>query len=686
MTDASRIFAGLACSCVVVAAAGAPRVTVAQLAQPPADAQRYVFVSKAGQHGHAEIWTLPDGTTMERDSLLLRGFVTETESATRLGADGMVSSFAMRGFSPLGDLGESFRVADGKATWKSPIDAGAVAYAAPAFYMPQGPTFSMAVLVKALLASPGRSIALLPAGRVAIERLTDQTIGEGEHPRTLVCWGITGLRPAPTPVWTTQDGRFWGTVGLPGLLPAGSEGAFDALSRAQDQALSRRSAALARGLPKSPSGPVAFTHVRAFVEGTRFAPDQTIIVEEGVIRTLGDAATTPVPAGAQVIEGAGRTLVPGLWDSHQHVADDSAGPFLLSLGVTSARDPGNDDELTLARAQRRAAGELLMPHVYPSSLIDGKGPYTAQVANVATSLDETIALVRRAKAEGFVGVKFYGSLDPAWVAPAAAEAHRLGLHVHGHVPAGMRPSEAIRAGYDEVTHIYFVMMEAMPDDAVKRSNGSGRIVDVGRNARKVDLDADPMKTLVALMRERHTTVDSTLDVIEAFYVPERGELMPALGPYVGTLPAVSERAMRRGGFEVPADLTRADYRASAAKLVALVGALHKAGVRVVAGTDTAGLELVRELELYVQAGFTPAEALAAATIEAARNVGVDGRTGSIAVGKAADLVLVEGDPSTRIGDLRNTRLVMMDGKLLDADALRAAAGFTGRPHEGPPQR
>ncbi|MFL6845131.1 MAG: amidohydrolase family protein [Allosphingosinicella sp.] len=91
------------------------------------------------------------------------------------------------------------------------------------------------------------------------------------------------------------------------------------------------------------------------------------------------------------------------------------------------------------------------------------------------------------------------------------------------------------------------------------------------------------------------------------------------------------------------------------------------------------MELVRELELYVDAGFTPAEALAAATIAPAHLVGVDGTTGSIAVGKAADLVLVDGDPSKRIGDLRHTKVVMMDGKLMDADALRAAGGFAGVP-------
>jgi imidazolonepropionase-like amidohydrolase len=107
--------------------------------------------------------------------------------------------------------------------------------------------------------------------------------------------------------------------------------------------------------------------------------------------------------------------------------------------------------------------------------------------------------------------------------------------------------------------------------------------------------------------------------------------------------------------------------------------MHAAGVPIVAGTDGAGIELVRELEIYVQAGFSHAEALAAATIVPARLVGQDTKTGSVKVGKSADLVLVDGDPSLRMSDLRQTRVVMLDGRLLDADALRRAAGFSGRP-------
>jgi imidazolonepropionase-like amidohydrolase len=184
------------------------------------------------------------------------------------------------------------------------------------------------------------------------------------------------------------------------------------------------------------------------------------------------------------------------------------------------------------------------------------------------------------------------------------------------------------------------------------------------------------------MAEKHIYSDPTLVVAESLFVPENGDLSPAYAPFVGTLPPATERGFRQGGFAVPKDLTRADFRRSFDKLSQLVALMHKDGIPIVAGTDGSGLELVRELELYVNSGFTPEEALAAATVAPARLLGVENSTGSIAVGRNADLVLVEGDPSRRIGDLRNTRWVMMDGHLMDADELRTISGFSGRPKMG----
>jgi len=665
----------------VVAMAQTP---TAELARPPADARHFVILSTGGKHGDSWAWTLPDGTRMSRESLNLRGQVWEIDTSVASGTDGMPARLVVRGVTPQGDAAETFAIAGGQATWRSPVDQGAAAYTAPRYYASFGGTMDTnAAFIERLINAPGRTLELLPGGKAHAEKLTTLEVGDGAGRQTITCWSVTGVSNSPIPVWTDAKGRFFGVNFGLAWLPAGYEAALKPTEQAQDDALAAAVAKTSQSLPGIPKGPVAFTGVRLYdADAQRFLADQTVVVTGGRVAAVGPAATTAVPAGAERIDGRGKTLLPGLWDVHMHVGNDYTGFQALSMGVTSVRDPGNSDTATLSRAKRRASGELLFPNVYASSLIDGKGPYTAQVANVATSEAEAIALVRTAKANGFAAVKFYGTFDPQWLPATIAEAHKLGLHVHGHVPAGIRPLDAVNAGYDEITHINWIMMQAMPDSVIQVSNGIARFEGPGRYGKSVDLDGEPMKSFVATLAAKQVASDPTMVAFESLYVPENGDLSPSYAPFVGTLPPTVERGFRSGGFAVPSDLTRADYRASWAKMVELLKRMHQAGVPIVAGTDGSGIELVRELEIYTAAGMTPAEALATATITPARLVGADKTTGSIAVGKSADLFLVEGDPSTRIGDLRQTRLVMMGDKLMDADALRTAAGFAGRPHQG----
>jgi imidazolonepropionase-like amidohydrolase len=668
-------------ACVLAVASALAQVPVADLAKPPADARHFVIQSTGGRHGESWRWTGADGARMGRESMNLRGQVFELDSSSTAGADGMPAAIVIRGVTPQGDAAETFAISDGAASWRSQIDSGRASYSAPAFYVSQGGPIDMtAWFLEALLARPDRSLDLLPGGKAHAARLTDLQVGAGATAQTITLWSITGVSTSPLPMWADASNKFFALAFGLAWLPEAYAAEQKKIEDAQARAMAAQAPGLARSLSREPAGAVAFTGVRLFdAEAPRFLADQTVVVDKGVIAAVGPRQSVTPPSGAQVIDGRGQTLVPGLWDCHMHVGDDFTGLQELSMGVTSVRDPGNDDARTIDRRRRRAAGELLSPHVYPSSLIDGKGPYTAQVANVATSEAEAIALVDKAKANGFTGVKFYGTFDPAWLPAAIREAHKLGLHVHGHIPAGMRPVDAVNDGYDEITHINWVMMQAMPDSVLPVSNGIMRFEGPGRYAKDVDLEGPAIKAILGAMVSRRIYSDPTMVAFESLYVPENGDLSPSYAPFVGTLPPTTERGFRTGGFAVPKDLTRADYRASWAKMVALLGRMHAAGVPIVAGTDGAGIEIVHELEIYVQAGFTPAEALAAATIVPARLVGQDTRTGSVKVGKTADLALIDGDPSARIGDLRQTRVVMLDGKLLDADALRTAAGFSGRP-------
>ena len=243
----------------------------------------------------------------------------------------------------------------------------------------------------------------------------------------------------------------------------------------------------------------------------------------------------------------------------------------------------------------------------------------------------------------------------------------------------MRTLDAINAGYDEITHIYFATMQAMPQEVVDKVNTTMRMLGPGNYFKDVDLDAEPTRTVIKTMAEKNIVLDPTLVVVEGVLLANAGTVAPAYAPYVGTLPAATERGFKSGPIPYLPGMTRDDAAKSVQHMGEYVAKLRRAGVPIVAGTDGFGMELVRELELYVDGGMTPAEALATATIAPARNVKADNRTGSIAVGKEADLLLVDGDPEKNIGDLRHVDQVMSDGALMDGDALRKAAGSAASP-------
>jgi cytosine/adenosine deaminase-related metal-dependent hydrolase len=649
------------------------------LATPPADAKVWSITDPGGtRHGQVSLWTAPDGTHWSRFSLNLRGFVSEVDEQNRFAADGTLQSIIVRGSTPGGDAAESYTVKDGTYSYASPVDHGTGKARAGLDYVAFGGTFdAFLFILDDMRKSPTHTVDLLPSGQGKIEPLTTLEVANGTEKKTLTAYAITGFGLSPLPVWFDGDSFF---AVAPDFVPVGWEKVAAQLSKAQDEALAMRAPALLAAIAKTPSGPVAFENVKLYDADARiFREAMTVVVDNGRIVSVGPAAKTQVPASAQAIDGTGKTLIPGLWDNHQHYGDDSTGPLLLASGITSVRDPGNIPEQLIARKKRIDDGELLGQRIVPSLLIDGAGPYAAQVGTKVSNVDEALAAVRRAKAEGYFAIKLYGSLDPAWVKPMADLAHSLGLHVHGHIPHGMRPLDAVRAGYDEITHMNFVMMQAMPDDVVAKSNTVARIAGVGKYAADVDLHSKAMTAYLDELGRRRIAVDPTLVVLEASLVPDSGTLPPADVPYAETLPSQLVRSLLQSALAPTPDLSRARMRASFAKVQALVPELEKRHVTILAGTDGFGFELIHELELYVQAGLTPEQALATATINPAMVYGLSKETGSLAKGKLAELALIDGDPSKNIGDLRQVELVMRDGKLMQAQDLRAALGISGPP-------
>jgi len=652
-----------------------------ELLVPPAGAEHFLVVSEAGKHGDQWRWRLPDGRMAYRWSQELRGWITEIDQVDRPGADGSPQELTVRGVTMSGDAAEEFLIDGGMARWTTANDSGEAA--AGGFYLPAGGvSIAMAPLIEKLAAAGEAGVALLPSGKAQLSLGETQEIAGPDGPKQVRLAFLRGILSSPLPVWLDAEGRYFGEVGNLAVLPAGYEGALKQLREAQEAATAAAVRQIAgRFLDPSARAPVLFDNVRLFdADAGVFLADRAVLAEGGRITAIGAAGSLAAPADAHRIDGRGKTLVPGIWDSHLHIGDDWDVLANMANGITSFRSPGTTFDRAVDATRRRAAGELLMGEPFISAIVDRKDPLAAQGAEVVSSEAEAIAAVRRIAEAGLWGVKFYTSMNPAWIAPAAAEAHRLGLHVHGHVPATMKPSEAVAAGYDELTHLNFVVMEAMPREVIDKSNTRQRMEGPARLFKDVDLAGPLMTDFVAELARRQTIVDPTIVIFESMLAQDGGSPHPAYAPYMGIIsPAIERSTFTAGGYPLVEGYSRDEYRASYAKMVDLVGKLHEAGVPIVAGTDGWGIELVRELEIYQQAGMTPAEALRSATIVPARIVGADGRTGSIAVGKEADMVLVDGDPSVELGALRRVVTVVSDGYLMDADALREAAGYSGRP-------
>jgi hypothetical protein len=360
---------------------------------------------------------------------------------------------------------------------------------------------------------------------------------------------------------------------------------------------------------------------------------------------------------------------------HVHL-HETEGALHLASGVTTVRDLGNDPGDLDARVARYDAGTELGPHALRAGLIDGPSPYTAGLGLVAADPAQAAAAVARYADAGYVQVKIYNSTPVALVPVIAAAAHARGLRVSGHVPVGMNAAQAVEAGYDELQHINFVFLRflAGPGDDTRTQL---RVTRVAERAAELDLDGPEVRGFLDLLVAHGTALDPTLTVFHNMFTSDPGDIDPVYAAYERRLPAQVARGTRSGGLAAGGQ--RARFRASYAALLRMVKLAWDRKIPIVSGTDYhAGVSLPHELELYVQAGIPPADALAIATIGSARVMGKDREAGSIAVGKRADLVLLDGDPTRDIAAVRNTDAVVCRGVVYDPAELFAAVGMRPR--------
>jgi enamidase len=423
---------------------------------------------------------------------------------------------------------------------------------------------------------------------------------------------------------------------------------------------------------------VALTHARV-VDGTG-APakaDQTLIIRDGLIERLGPTASTPVPAGVQVIDLTGRTVMPGFVMVHEHLYypngggwygnyDESFTRLYLAGGVTSLRTAGNVNGYTdLAIRDQINAGRK------PGPWIDATAPYLQGPGGVAGQLyvlksaDDARRMVNFWADAGATSFKAYMDVTRDELKAAIEESHKRGLKITGHL-CSVTFREAAEMGIDNLEHSFFVATDFVankqPDTCPGQSTGMQAVA-------ALDTNNAAVKALVKLLNDRKVALTSTRTVFETF-TPGR-PLPPGLDVLVPTLREQFERGYAR---------TQANTRSLYSTLFPKVGSMEAyfvhAGGTLIVGTDPTGgggvipgFSNQRAVELLVEAGLTPLEAIKAATMNGASYLGIAGRTGTIAAGKQADLMVVSGDPSTRIADIRNVEIVFRRGIGFDPKKL-----------------
>ena len=398
--------------------------------------------------------------------------------------------------------------------------------------------------------------------------------------------------------------------------------------------------------------------------------DSSVVIQDGKIVSVGPRGKVKLPKDAQIVDLTGKTIIPGLWDMHAHFEQVEWGPVYLAAGVTTVRDCGNEFEFITAVRDAINSGHGVGPRLLLAGIVDGSGPIALGVARVDTP-EQAREWVRRYHDAGFEQIKIYSSVKKENLEVVAAEAHRFGMTVTGHVPEGMTTFDGVNAGMDQINHIGYVV--GMMDPATSGRGTGGDPQKRLAALRNFDPNSEESRKALQFLKAHNTVIDPTLTVFEMF-MRTGNRPFESLEPGVAKVaPALSTQLRNVGPGAAGAELGEARFAVS----LKTVGALHRAGIPIVVGTDQTvpGHSVHREMELYVEAGFTPVEALQSATIVSARAMRLDKEVGTIEPGKRADLVVLGANPLDNISNIRKTERVIQAGVFYDCASLWKSVDF-----------
>jgi imidazolonepropionase-like amidohydrolase len=629
--------------------------------------------------GHQTVTRDGDGNSKVEFIFKDNGRGPELKEEFKVAKDGTFISYHVAGTSTFGaDVNETFTRDGDKAQWKSTSDKGEQSVFGTALYTPLGGTpESFSVAIAALAKRSDGKLPLIPSGTLSMRKLVESEATNGDNKRKVQLVALTGIGFTPTFAWATTDAtpRLFAFI-VPGFLQLVEEGwekNAAALETQQKAAEKDLLVALQQRLAHPLAGTTLVKNARVFdSEKATLGTGSDLLLQDGRIIAIS-------PAGAEkrkadhIIDANGRVLLPGLFDMHAHTGFWEGG-LHLAAGITTIRDMGNVNETLQQIIAQEQAGTLLAPHIVPAGFIEGFSPNAANGGFVIKNLDEAKHAVDWYHEHGYPQIKIYNSFPKAILPETTAYAHSKGMRVSGHVPAFLRAHEVVEQGYDEIQHINQVLLNFLVDDKTDTRTLERFYLPANKVA-DLDFDSKPVQDFIAELVQHKTVIDPTLATFD-FIRQKDGDMSQVYAAVADNMPPDVKRGFLQGTMKIPDEATAARYEKSYAKMVEFTGRMYKAGIPLVAGTDAlAGFTLQHELELYVQAGLTPAQALQVATYNGAKYARVLDDRGVVMQGKRADLVLFDGDPTQNISDVRKVALVIKGDKAYAPSEIDEALGI-----------
>lgn len=502
--------------------------------------------------------------------------------------------------------------------------------------------YERARIARFLLGQPRQSGRMTPGGLVRLEVVADTTVTTARgRQRVRLAMLFAGQQATPSGLWVDERGDLVATeIGWFITARPDAERVLPALRTIELRYRNAQAEAMAQRLNRPTPSTLVIRNGDLFdSEAAVMRPRMTVVIRGDRVVTVGPADAVAVPSGATVIDATGKTVMPGLWEMHghfQHTSQSTGAILQLATGITTVRDLAADTDVAVSHRDRAARGLILSPRAILAGFVEGPGAWAGPSDVIVRTEAEARAVVARYDSLGYRQIKLYNLVHPDLVPTIAAETRQRGMILSGHIPRGLSVPAAVTLGFDEINHAAFLFSTFFQDSLYLPTMRAYSAV-AGTVAPNVNVDGPEFTALIETLKRHNTIIDGTFN------------LWMGLGTLQG------------------------QGNAGSANYARLLKRLYDAGIPIVAGTDNnSGSTLVGELQLYEHAGIPSPKVLQIATLGAARVMKDDREYGSITPGKVADIIVVNGRPAERVGDLRNVERVIRAGRVYDPAELRAA--------------